>query len=150
MTMPFITNPTMPDFNMPTTGARMGTRKEIAEEWQKHAVLDVSELKALAETAEPWDEKTRTRLSKTAYQEYFSHSYQHPRRDPDNCAACALQVRKTEPNYSGWLRLFIQAGIPPARKQWALEEAERARAENPAYFAALLRDIKTYQPSWIK
>ena len=110
--------------------------------------MTIAELKALVIEAEPWDEKTRAQMGRMAWQEYFSHSYRHARRDPDNCAACALQMRP-EPNYSGWLRLFVQAGIR-APHTVMLREAGRARMENAAYFAALLRDIKTYQPGWIK
>jgi hypothetical protein len=106
------------------------------------------DLKEMSRNVEPWPEREAAQLSRTAWREYFVHSYAHgARRDPDNCQACALQMRPI-PNYSGWLRLFIQAGIRAPRRVM-LQEAERAQKENAAYFSALLRDIATFKPGWI-
>ncbi len=107
-----------------------------------------AEIRALADAAKEYPHDLARNYSQTAQREYFKHSYQHGRRrDPDNCAACALQMLP-EPNYAGWLRVYIQAGMRPNTKA-ALKEIERARTENPRYFDAILRDIRTYRPRFI-
>lgn len=111
------------------------------------------EIRTLADAAEIWTLDEANRLTRTARREYFEHSYAHGRRrDPDNCAACALQAGTGKgwegPNYAGWLRVYIEAGIRPNTKA-ALKEIERARTENPRYFDAILRDIHTCRPRFI-
>jgi hypothetical protein len=107
----------------------------------------------LSRNIQCWTFEESNRLERSARREYFEHSYQHGRRrDPDNCAACALQAGTGKnwdgPNYAGWLRVYIEAGIRPNAKA-ALKEIERARTENPRYFDAILRDIRTYRPRFI-
>ena len=105
-------------------------------------------IRAEAEKMRPWTPEETNTFTRTARREYLDHSYAHGRRrDPDNCAACALQVLP-EPNYAGWLRVYIQAGIKPNTKA-AFKEIERARTKNPQYFEAILRDIATYKPRFI-
>lgn len=68
----------------------------------------------------------------------------------DNCGACALARAGKDttdpnqrPNYSGWLRVYIQAGeaVPQA---WLEAEMVESAKENPAYYNAIMRDIATH------
>ena len=138
-------------WSLSATGKR--TREGITEEWRKHAPYKSikesrAEVRTLTDAAEPWTDKEAAGFRQTAIREYYRHSYQHgARRDPDNCAACALQMRP-EPNYAGWLRVYIQAGVRPNTRA-ALKEIERAQSENERYYQAILRDIRTYCPKFI-
>ncbi len=80
-------------------------------------------------TEEKWQQR------QIAQREMFTHSYQHKRSDPDNCAACALALKN--PNYSGWPLLFMAAGkVLPAKPFTAdLKDAQR---NNTAYYNNLL------------
>ncbi len=144
-------------WNYSATGNK--TRLEIADEWQKHAIgkdaapyghaltARIEAIRTLAELWPAWTEFEANCFSLSAHREYYEHSYSHRRRDPDNCAACALQMYP-EPNYSGWLRVYIQAGIRTNTRA-ALREIERAKKENPNYYLAILRDIRTWKPKFI-
>ena len=58
-----------------------------------------------------------------------------------NCQHCEL--RKNNPNYSGWARIYVQAGKPIGKKQVKafLKELE---SDNLAYREALKADIEHY------
>lgn len=61
----------------------------------------------------------------------------------DNCAACVLQagLKKFNPNYGGWLRVYIQAGIDvPAD----VVIKELNAMENQAYKREVCRDLVTF------
>lgn len=69
-----------------------------------------------------------------------------------NCMHCCLRGQGeggtadglgTEPNYAGWARVYVQAGIPvPAR--FAEAFIAQMRSDNTLYAEALARDIALY------
>lgn len=55
-----------------------------------------------------------------------------------NCAHC--EIRKDNPNYSGWARVYVQAG-EPIRKAQAKAFLKELESDNKAYADALKNDI---------
>lgn len=76
-----------------------------------------------------------------ASREMFTHSYQHRRSDPDNCAACALNAK--HPNYSGWPLLFMAAGRTMKAKDFTDELIDSQR-HNERYYQNLLDHMFNY------
>lgn len=94
----------------------------------------------------PWSEKEATHHRNTALQ-CFKHDYDHGSKpDPDNCGGCALRGLGTEdgkPNYCGWARIYVEAGmaIPLA---WEADFQAERHSSNKLYAAALERSIVTF------
>ena len=59
-----------------------------------------------------------------------------------NCAHC--EIRKTVPNYSGWARVYVQAGKTISKKQSSAFLAELSRTDNLPYVKALRQDIEYF------
>lgn len=91
----------------------------------------------------PWDKETAADLRNTAFRLTRHEDYPH-RRDVDNCGACALDRMNDiqAPNYAGWLRLYIAMGRPIPKDHY--EDEIAGTADNPAYHAAIQRDIATF------
>lgn len=76
----------------------------------------------------------------------------------ESCGACALKgytsrhtlidndgKRLDRPNYAGWARVYVQAGIPiPKKWKKAFEEEASDQYDNQEYSQALREDIKYY------
>lgn len=58
-----------------------------------------------------------------------------------NCQHCEL--RKKNPNYSGWARIYVEAGIPVNKAQIPAF-IDEINSDNEAYALALLRSVITY------
>jgi hypothetical protein len=56
-----------------------------------------------------------------------------------NCAHC--EIRKDIPNYSGWARVYVQAGEPIRKAQAQAFLQELSRVDNIPYVEALKEDI---------
>ncbi len=117
---------------------------------------------------EPWPTDERRHLEQTAGQCLYSHGLGGPpycgdtakeRRDDENlcranCGACVLggyhdldddeHDRRDGPNYSGWARIYVEAGRTIPRKWKAAFLRELDRTDNALYLAALVRDIQTW------
>jgi hypothetical protein len=59
-----------------------------------------------------------------------------------NCAHC--EIRKTVPNYSGWARIYVQAGKKISKKQAPEFLKELERTDNMPYVKALKEDIEFF------
>jgi hypothetical protein len=70
-----------------------------------------------------------------AGREMYTHSYDHKRPDPDNCAACALNSKR--PNYAGWPLLYMAKQRPMPGK-WFAAEFKEAQKHNQPYYSNLL------------
>lgn len=116
-----------------------------------------------AEGAKPWDAKEANQLRLTA-QRLLRCDYPHGNAvlEKENCGACVLhgyqspsmkkdiklglrpKEDKYTPNYSGWMRVFVQAygNIPLKYHKGFMYEIEHN--DNQAYLDALKRDIVTF------
>lgn len=121
----------------------------------------ITDARVMARGVAPWSDKERADLRRLAAMDFrHDHKELSKIRDKedreltrDNCAACILELadrkpgnRKTgkePPNHCMWLRLYIQTGraIPGA---WFEEEMNDNETKNPAVYAAVLRDIRTF------
>jgi len=109
--------------------------------------------------AEKWDDDTAARSRRIALQA-FEHT--HPSSSAgvtpqgrkliiENCGAHVLAGygeyappgRPLRPNYAGWARTYVKAGIPiPGRYRAAFEEEQIST--NESYAEGLARDIATF------
>lgn len=89
-----------------------------------------------------WDESQRVNLGAISRHLLADHSYNHMKRDPDNCGACALNpCDGTSPNYAGWARVYVEAKKPiPA--DWLIEEL--TENDNISYLEALAKSVNTF------
>lgn len=119
----------------------------------------IDTVRDLARAAEPWPGDVAEREKRIARQMMGLHQHEPLARIRDkeerqmtweNCGACVLARAgrdgndpKQIPNHAGWLRCYIQAGeaVPMAWLQFEMVDSE---ARNPAYHAAILRDVATY------
>lgn len=87
-----------------------------------------------------WSADEQKRLVSTARGSWRhgSHADQVAR---DNCPGCALEA--DNPNYAGWLRIYIQLGKPVSPEAYGAEIAA-ALDDNPRYYEAVMRDIATW------
>lgn len=81
----------------------------------------------------------------------FADHYNHRRPDPENCGSCALVIGGPEgPNYAGWARVYVEAGVSIPAKWRKAFEAERARTDNPAYTKKLEEVIAHFGVTFTK
>lgn len=75
----------------------------------------------------------------------FEHYTGCNRRDPDNCAACALtDERQSSPNYAGWPLAYMEnRRAVPVKWQGAFWR-EFDRTDNPAYVENLRRTLDKF------
>lgn len=117
------------------------------------------QVKELVSGVEPWTDAEARQLSAIARRCLTQHDCGGSRRqlERDNCGACVLmgldrtadELRamqadpETRPNYAGWLRVYVEARreVPGA---WYVAEMTEAEKDNPAYYNAILRSIKTF------
>ncbi len=71
-------------------------------------------------------------------------------QERENCGACVLNGygdkkngEPVAPNYSGWARIYVQAGRMIPAKYWNVFQAELS-SDNKAYANALMEDCKHY------
>lgn len=100
----------------------------------------------LTEQIIPWTPEEAKHHHNTAVQ-CFRHDYDHGiTPDPDNCGGCAIRGLGTEdgkPNYCGWARCYVEAGISMPLAWKADFEAE-LNSGNAPYALALKRSIATF------
>lgn len=99
---------------------------------------------------EPYVGTDRDQLRAIARQLMSRHDHSaEDARDPlvrENCSACVLSAplkarRWRSPNYAGWMRVYVEAGVRvPADRIIR----ELRRTDNLAYVAALKRDLVTF------
>ena len=108
---------------------------------------------------EPWNDAEKERQRVTAHQCLTGHDCgeEKSRLSIENCGACVLDLREVTrperkarmlvttgaPNYAGWLRVYIE-GRKEVPLVWYVAEMSRAKADNPAYYNAILRSIATF------
>lgn len=72
------------------------------------------------------------------------HSYPHEGVDTDNCSYCALtQGGDDGPNYAGWARIYIEAGVAIPNR-WREEFQKELNSDNRLYGYALRKSILTF------
>jgi hypothetical protein len=92
-------------------------------------------------------EQERSQLYNRASQ-CFRHYEGCRLKDPDNCSGCALRTGGEEgPNYAGWARVYIEAGVRIPRK-WKAAFLRELRSPNLAYAEALLESIGEFGMAW--
>jgi hypothetical protein len=110
---------------------------------QREAKL-LSKIEALVNGVKVWDNTKARHYSQTAIQCLNDH-YPHTKRDPLNCGACALAMGdETGPNYSGWARIYVEAGKHVPKKWHTAFLLELHRTDNMPYVEALKKSIKTF------
>lgn len=93
--------------------------------------------------AEAWNETEATHYRQTAMQ-CLRHDYEHKNPDPLNCGGCALRQGDSQgPNYAGWQRIYVEAGLVVPRK-WKRAFFRAFNADNQRYADALARSCKTF------
>ena len=96
-------------------------------------------------TATIFDREQQYRM---AQREFYQHSYTHKRRDPDNCAACALQAK--DPNYAGWPLIYIAISRPMNKQAFGADLAYAAK-ENLPYFDNVRKHLEVFgHPGYVK
>lgn len=119
----------------------------------------IADARVMARGVAPWSDKERANMRRMAAMDFrHDHKELHKIRPAserdlvrDNCAACVLEMvgrmpkktGKEPPNHCMWLRLYIQTGraIPGG---WFEAEMNENETRNPAFYAAVLRDIRTW------
>lgn len=82
-----------------------------------------------------------------AKREMYTHSYVHRGKDPDNCAACALNLKS--PNYAAWPLLYIAAHRPMPKKAF-LDDVADASQDNLLYLQNIVEHLEEYgHPGWL-
>lgn len=119
----------------------------------------IAAARIMAQGVAPWSDEERASLTRVARMD-FRHDHKELRlirpaseRDlvRDNCAACALEMvgrmpkrtGKEPPNHTNWIRNYLAMGkaIPSA---WFEAEMNEAETGNPAWYSAVLRDVRTF------
>lgn len=96
------------------------------------------------------DEKRQLTLQAQRLYNHHEHEGTGTTLERSNCSACVLQGysdRKNgkpyAPNYAGWARVYVQAGIQiPVRYMEAFKQ--ELKSKNTLYAKALREDIETY------
>ncbi len=116
-------------------------------------VTTLQSLNHLIKDAQPWDAATARREALIARQLVNMHGHAFPADEltRENCGACMLKEGLTQlihqrkhaerPNYAGWARAYVQAGV---YVPWSALVREIVGNDNAAYVDALKRDIVTY------
>lgn len=106
-------------------------------------------------TPKSWPDSEAKQLRLVAKQLFKCDMHEQHDEYRDQCGACVLRGYLSEsaiadgftaesgPNYAGWARCYVQAGVPiPLHWRQAFEE--QRNSDNKPYARALERDIATF------
>lgn len=135
----------------PTFG-RYATHEELLGEMHKrvgystyHAVKEEG-YGYIEVPSDRWSGMEARALRAAAWQCLSKHSAHSDKLARDNCGACALVGRGAEgsgPNYEGWARIYVQAGVEIPAK-WGDAFLRELHSDNASYSHALELDIATW------
>lgn len=137
----------------------LGEFHRIASYSLDHAVRFEGYRLAPVLDVDTWGPETRVRFAREARYALRDHGHETEFVDAadekltrENCGACALDgygahadgdTAPLAPNYAGWARIYVKAGMR-VREEWHAGFLAELEDENERYREALHRDVRTF------
>lgn len=97
----------------------------------------------------PWSHEEARTIAMSAHRTFYG-THHHASAKSIDCSTCclngncAINYKGTKsPNFAGWGRIYVEAGVP-IPKRFARAFANELASDNDAYRTALLRSIATF------